>query len=98
MKTDTDPRTTVELKAEMTKLFKENLEFLVDDTSNGSITMTDATESIWGSSGRGNPRAVRIIETLAEYGYLKITGGKRRRVEMTEPGLDLATSLPLLTK
>lgn len=50
-----------------------------------SITMTDATEAIWGSSGRGNPNAVRLIEACAVMGYLRITrhGKVRRRVELT---------------
>lgn len=45
------------------------------------ITMTDATEAIWGSSGRGNPNAVRVIEAVAMLGYLRIRKvGKRKRM------------------
>jgi hypothetical protein len=45
-----------------------------------SITMTEATTAIWGTSGTGNPNAVRIIEACAAYGFLKITPqGKRAR-------------------
>ena len=44
-------------------------------------SMTDATEAIWGTSGRGNPNAVRLIEATAIMGYLKIQQvGKRRRL------------------
>ena len=89
MTIDSDPRTTEELRAEMTRLFKDHLEFLVEDCGSKSITMTDATESIWGSSGRGAPKAVRIIETLGEYGLVTITGGKRRRVQVSAKGLAL---------
>lgn len=50
-----------------------------------SITMTDATEAIWGTSGRGNPNAVRLIEACAAFGYLRVrrVGKVRRRVELT---------------
>jgi len=47
----------------------------------GEITMTDATEAIWGTSGRGNPNAVRLIEATADMGYLRIrAAGKRKRM------------------
>lgn len=50
-----------------------------------SITMTDATEAIWGTSGRGNPNAVRLIEACAALGYLRVvrTGRARRTVHLT---------------
>lgn len=38
-----------------------------------SCSMTDSTEAIWGTSGRGNPNAVRTIEAVATLGYLTIT-------------------------
>lgn len=45
------------------------------------FSMTDATEAIWGTSGRGNPNAVRIIEAVAVLGYLTIRNvTKTRRV------------------
>ncbi len=45
------------------------------------ITMTDATQAIWGTSGRGNPNAVRLIEATAMLGYLAIRNvGKRKRL------------------
>ena len=44
-------------------------------------TMTDATEAIWGTSGRGNPNAVRLIEAVAMLGYLEIQKvGKVKRI------------------
>jgi hypothetical protein len=44
-------------------------------------SMTDATEAIWGTSGRGNPNAVRLIEAVAALGYLNIQKvGKVRRI------------------
>lgn len=50
-------------------------------STSGEITMTDATEAIWGSSGRGNPNAVRIVEAVATLGFLKIRSvGKRKRM------------------
>lgn len=43
-------------------------------------TMTEATTAIWGTSGTGNPNAVRQIEIAAQLGYLKIVPkGKRTR-------------------
>lgn len=52
-----------------------------------SITMTEATTAIWGTSGTGNPNAVRIIEACAAAGYLKITPhGKRARYISVVPG------------
>lgn len=43
-------------------------------------TMTEATTAIWGTSGTGNPNAVRLIEATAAYGFLKIVPhGKRTR-------------------
>lgn len=51
-----------------------------------SITMTDATEAIWGTSGRGNPNAVRLIEACHMLGYLHVrrVGKVKRRVELTD--------------
>jgi len=44
------------------------------------LTMTEATTAIWGTSGTGNPNAVRLIEATAAFGYLKIIPhGKRTR-------------------
>lgn len=46
-----------------------------------ACSMTDATEAIWGTSGRGNPNAVRLIEATAAMGYLNIQKvGKVRRI------------------
>lgn len=38
-----------------------------------SCSMTEATEAIWGTSGRGNPNAVRLLEAVAALGFLQIT-------------------------
>ena len=61
----------------------------------GEITMTDATEAIWGTSGRGNLTAVQIIEATAVMGYLRIrqAGRRKRLVSRTDkpiPGAILA--------
>lgn len=50
------------------------------------ISMTEATEAIWGTSGRGNPNAVRIIEATATLGYLHIKqhGRRTRYVSRTD--------------
>lgn len=46
-----------------------------------AIPMTAATEAIWGTSGRGNPNAVRLIEATATLGFLTIQqAGKRHRL------------------
>lgn len=59
--------------------------FMERNGRSGGISMTDATEAIWGTSGRGNPNAVRLIEACAMLGYLRITraGKVRRIVELT---------------
>lgn len=45
------------------------------------VTMTRATEHIWGTSGRGSPKAVAIIEACATLGLLEIRKeGRTRRV------------------
>ena len=61
------------------------IECFLHDRGVTSITMTDATEAIWGSSGRGNPNAVRLIEACAALGYLHIEqrGARNRRVSRT---------------
>jgi hypothetical protein len=50
----------------------------MDNRGLTSITMTEATTAIWGTSGTGNPNAVRIIEATAAYGYLLITHRDKR--------------------
>lgn len=54
-------------------------------TKRTSITMTDATEAIWGTSGRGNPNAVLKIEAVAHFGWLQIqkVGARKRIVTRT---------------
>lgn len=86
---DNDPRTTEELKAEATRRMEEYAGTLRFDIRDGIVSMTDATEAVWGSSGRGNPKAVRIIETLEEYGYVSIKKqGRARWVRLTAKGLE----------
>lgn len=63
----------------------ETLQFFIEEIPPGkSVSMTDATEIIFGSSGRGNKKAVLVIETMAKQGKLTITGGKRRRVSVPD--------------
>ena len=58
-----------------------HVEVFMEARGVASITMTDATQAIWGTSGRGNPNAVRIIEAVASLGYLHIKRvGKRKRL------------------
>jgi hypothetical protein len=87
MKTDNDPRTTAELQAEATRRMEGLTQYLVEDLGERSVSMTAATEAIHGTSGRGNPRAVRQIECLAQYGYVTITGKHKRTVKLTAKGL-----------
>jgi hypothetical protein len=57
------------------------VECYLQRNARSQCTMTDATEAIWGTSGRGNPNAVRLIEATAMMGYLKIEkAGKVKRV------------------
>lgn len=37
----------------------------------GWLTKTDATEHIYGSSGRGSPKAIGILDAFATYGVLE---------------------------
>ena len=57
-----------------------HVECFLERKGKTQCTMTDATEAIWGTSGRGNPNAVRLIEAAAFMGYLQIQKvGKRNR-------------------
>lgn len=66
-------------------VFAGYVEAYMAERNASSITMTDATEAIWGTSGRGNPNAVRKIEAVAMLGFLHIVkvGKRNRRVERT---------------
>ncbi len=86
MPTDNDPRTTEQLTAEAHRLMREMCQWLVSGIGDRTVSMTDATEAIHGSSGRGSPRAVKIIETLGQFGYVTITGKRTRTVKLTETG------------
>jgi hypothetical protein len=70
----------------------EALQRYMDEERRAPITMTDATEAIWGTSGRGNPNAVLKIEAMATLGYVEITciGKRRREVVLTDKGLHAA--------
>ena len=92
MPSDNDPRSTEELKAVAFGMMKEYVEYLANDCGDHPISMTAATESIFGTSGRGSSRAVRIIETLSRYGFVTITGNKKRRVVVSKRGHELLNS------
>jgi len=59
------------------------------DSGRRSISMTDATECFYGSSGRGSRLAIRKIESAANLGFLIIAGNKRRQVGISKAGYDL---------
>jgi hypothetical protein len=65
-------------------LVPDCLELLRESLADGrSVSMTDATELIFGTSGRGSPGAVKIIEELARRKQLTITTkGRNRRVSL----------------
>ena len=67
------------------RLLAAYVECYMHDRGVSSVTMTAATEAIWGTSGRGNPNAVRLIEACAALGYLHIEqrGTRNRRVSRT---------------
>lgn len=45
------------------------------------VSMTQATEHLWGTSGRGNPNCVKVIEACARLGTVEIIRiGRHRRV------------------
>jgi hypothetical protein len=69
------------------QLYPECLQAIRDElATRGSLTMTDATEVIFGSSGRGCPKAVKLIEYGALKGDLVITAkGRTRTVTLPAP-------------
>ncbi len=83
---DGDPRTTEQIREDL----KSRLEFWIEPFTTElkpgqEVPMTKATEMIFGGSGRGSPKAVKIIETLAQYGGLKIRkAGRARFVSLKE--------------
>lgn len=62
------------------------VEQFLREQSRTSCSMTDAAQAIWGTSGRGNPNAVRLIEAVATLGFLRITKitKTRRAVSRTD--------------
>lgn len=58
------------------------------------VSMTQATEHLWGTSGRGNPNCVKVIEACARLGMVEIkTVGKRSRMVRRTPGVPSAEKL-----
>ena len=86
-------------KAFLTGKFYELLECLRDGGGNqtglgdsGTIfmSMTNATECYWGTSGRGNWKAKRRIETAGRFGFLTIVQqGRSQQVGISEKGYRL---------
>jgi len=75
------------IKAEL----RSNLEFLAADIPKGaSVSMTKATESIFGMSGRGSPTAKRKLRSMASFGVLKIVKkGRSEKVSITDLGFEM---------
>lgn len=71
--------------------FAGYVECYLERNGKTDCSMTDATGAIHGTSGRGNPTAVRLIEAVAEFGYLNITNTNRRnrRVSRTAKPIPL---------
>ncbi len=62
----------------------------VGDSPESYVTMTNATECYWGTSGRGNPQAKRRIEAAATLGFVNIVRyGRSQRVSISQRGYDL---------
>lgn len=80
----TDKMSTAELMSEAERRARGTAVTLFESIGDKVVSMTEATVGIWGHSGRGAPRAVRIIEILAEYGYVEIAGRKQRKVRVTD--------------
>ena len=58
------------------------------------VTMTEATEALWGTSGRGNPSCVKLIEACAALGMVEIRekDARTRMVRRAMPRLSRSTS------
>ena len=92
-------KTLTEQKAYLVEKFTELLECLRDgggnqlglgDSGAGFMSMTNATECYWGTSGRGNPNAKARIETAGRFGLLTIVRqGRSQRVGISEKGYKL---------
>lgn len=88
--------TTEQLVSRVNSLFTTLVEFLAAAgcSVEQGLTMTDATEAYYGSSGRGSPQAVRCIEKAAEHGVLKITAkGRSRIVTLTSKGVSMLPTI-----
>lgn len=71
-------------KPKLIDLLEPCSETLCKELSDGrSISMTDATEVIFGTSGRGSRKAVLLIEEMARRGSIAIdTSGRTRQVRL----------------
>lgn len=80
------------------KILVESLNEQLTDTTQ-SVSMTNATELYWGSSGRGNPNAKSRIRAAATLGYVAITKrGRNEYVSLTAKGIELANAEPFLSR
>lgn len=100
--TDNDPRTTEEIELALHQRAYGVLQGLVEgwcpgepyaipglgESTKGSMSMTDATQCYWGSSGRGSQKAKGNIRLLASVGYVVVVRkGRNERVSLTEKGI-----------
>jgi len=78
-----------ELIARADRKLHEAAQMLAAGFGDKTVSMTEATVALFGTSGRGHWRAVREIEVLAEYGFVRIDGsaGGKRTVTLTPKGL-----------
>ena len=78
---DVDGMTLEQLTALAKKKAHDNAAFIPEDW----VSMTQATECLWGTSGRGNPNCVKVIEACARLGEveIKVVGRRSRMVRRT---------------
>lgn len=104
MITDNDPRTTEEIRTDLEKRTYGIVQGLVEgweaseeygikglgESTQGSMSMTDATQCYWGSSGRGCQKAKGNIRLVASVGYVRVVRkGRNERVSLTDTGIQL---------
>lgn len=62
----------------------------IGQSTEATISMTAASECIWGTSGRGNPNAKAKIRAAASFGFVRvIRRGRTERVGLTDRGITL---------
>lgn len=72
-----ETRTSAQLMSEAKAKARENAAFIPLEW----VSMTQATECLWGTSGRGNPNCVKVIEACARMGEVEIKQvGKTKRM------------------